>query len=76
MKGLRSAIFVIIFFILAALIGFGLERLTVSVLPSDAAGFLVREFSLGAHALSFNVNVCGIIGLILSYLIVSYLMKK
>ena len=76
MKGIRSVIFVVIFFILAGLIGYGLEKLFVSVLPSDALGSLVKVFDIGVHALSFNFNVCGIIGLILSYMIVNYLMKK
>ncbi len=76
MRGIRSVIFVVIFFILAGLIGYGLEKAVVAILPSDAVGSLVRVFDIGVHALSFNFNVCGIIGLILSYLIVSYLMKK
>ena len=76
MKGTRSFIFGIIFFILSALIGYGLEKLMVRLLPSDLAGTLVRVFDVGVHALSFNVNICGIIGLVISYFIVSYLLKK
>ncbi|MDR0953302.1 MAG: hypothetical protein LBM71_03835 [Elusimicrobiota bacterium] len=76
MKGLRSVIFVVIFFILAALIGYGFEKLMVSFLPSDLAGSLVRVFDIGVHALSFNINLCGILGLIISYFLVSYLIKK
>ncbi len=76
MKGIRSVIFVVIFFILAGLIGYGLEKFLVAVLPSDALGSLVKVFDVGVHALSFNFNVCGIVGLILSYMIVNYLMKK
>ena len=76
MKGIRSVLFVVIFFVLAALIGYGFEKLIVAVLPSDFAGSLVRVFDIGVHALSFNLNVCGIIGLVISYFIVSYIMKK
>ena len=76
MKGIRSVIFVVIFFILAGLIGWGFEKLFVAVLPSDLAGSLVRVWDIGVHALSFNINICGILGLIISYLIVSYLIKK
>ncbi len=76
MKGVRSIIFVVIFFILAGLIGYGFERLFVAVLPSSTVGSLVRVWDIGVHALSFNFNVCGVLGLIISYLIVSYLMKK
>lgn len=76
MKGIRSVIFVVIFFILAGLIGYGFEKLFVSLLPSATVGTLVKVYDVGVHALSFNFNVCGILGLILSYLIVSYLMKK
>lgn len=76
MKGVRSTIFVVIFFILAGLIGYGFERLFVTFLPSTAVGSLVRVWDIGVHALSFNFNICGILGLIISYLIVSYLMKK
>ena len=76
MKGIRSVLFVVIFFVLAALIGYGIEKLVVAVLPSDLAGGLVRVFDIGVHALSFNVNICGILGLIASYFIVSYIMKK
>lgn len=76
MRGLRSVVFVVIFFILAGLIGYGFEKLFVAVLPSQVVGTLVRVYDLGVHALSLNFNVCGILGLIISYLIVSYLMKK
>ena len=51
MKGIRSVIFVVIFFILAGLIGYGLEKLVVAILPSDAVGTLVRVFDIGVHAL-------------------------
>jgi hypothetical protein len=76
MKGIRSFIFGVIFFIIAALIGCGLEKVIVLLLPSDPAGALVRVFDVGVHALSFNVNICGVAGLVISYFIVSYLLKK
>ncbi len=76
MKGIRSIIFVVIFFILAGLIGYGFEKLFVALLPSATVGSLVKVYDVGVHALSLNFNICGILGLICSYLIVSYLMKK
>ncbi len=76
MKGVKSVIFVVIFFILAAIAGYGFEKLFVAVLPSDAVGPLVTVYDIGLHALSFNFNVCGVLGLLASYFVVSYLMKK
>lgn len=76
MKNVRSVLFVVIFFVLAALIGFGFEKIFVAILPSDFAGMLTRVYDIGVHALSFGVNMCGVFGLIASYFIVSYIMKK
>jgi hypothetical protein len=76
MKNVRSGIFVIIFFIVAGLIGYGFEKLFVAVLPSDFAGFLVRVWDVGVHSLSFNFNLCGVLGIVFSFFIVSYLIKK
>ena len=76
MRGLRSVIFVVIFFIIAGLIGYGAEKVCVALLPSDFVGTLVRVYDVGVHCLSLNVNICGIIGLIASYAIVTYVVKK
>lgn len=76
MRGLRSVLFVAIFFVIAGLIGYGAEKMAVSVFPSDFVGTLVRVYDVGVHPLSLTVNICGIIGLIASYAIVTYLVKK
>jgi hypothetical protein len=76
MRGLRGVIFVAIFFVLAGLIGYGAERLCVATLPSDIVGKLVLVRDIGIHCLSLNYNICGIIGLIASYAVVTYVVKK
>lgn len=76
MRGLRSIIFVVIFFILAGLIGYGAQKLCVALLPADFAHTLMHVYNIGVTCLSFNVNICGILGLVASFAIVSYVVKK
>ncbi len=76
MKNLRSLLFGIIYFVVAGLIGYGLEKLLVAILPSDAAGIFTRVYDIGLNTLSFNFNLCGVIGLVAAYFIVGYLVKK
>ncbi|MDR0646631.1 MAG: hypothetical protein LBG46_06785 [Elusimicrobiota bacterium] len=76
MKNVRSVVFVVIFFILAGLIGYGFEKIFVALLPSDLTGMLVRVWDIGVHSLSLNFNLCGVCGIVISFFIVNYLMKK
>lgn len=76
MKGFKNVIFVAVFFILAGVAAYGLEKLFVSLLPSDAVGSLVKVYDIGIHALSFNFNICGVLGLIASYFLVTYIINK
>lgn len=70
-----------IFFVLVVLLGAGLGYALEAVLKIIASGNLLAFFThahgpIGVHALSFNISVCGIIGLIISYFVVSKFVKK
>ena len=76
MKGLRSILFTVVLLIAAGIIGFGVDKLCTVILPAGAAGVMTNPYTFGARALSFGFSLCGVIGLLLSYIFVSYIMKK
>ena len=72
MKGL---IFVALTLVLGGVLGIGLERLA-SFLPLEMASALTRLYTIGIHPLAIRVTVCGVLGLVFGYLIVSKFVKK
>ena len=63
---MKDFIYFIILLIIAAVIGFGLDELFSSV-PKNAASFLIEPFTIGIRPISISANVCGIVGLIISF---------
>lgn len=72
---MRGLIFCVLTFVLGGVLGLGLEKLA-SLLPAEMAGALTRVYGLGIHPLSLHITVCGLIGLVLGYLIVSKFVRK
>ncbi len=72
---MRGIIFAVLTLVVGALIGIGLEKLA-SFLPQQLDAALTRVYGLGVHPLSLHVTSCGIIGLVLGYIIISKFVKK
>ncbi|MBO5011976.1 MAG: hypothetical protein J6J74_04690 [Elusimicrobiaceae bacterium] len=72
---MRGIIFAVLTLVVGALIGIGLEKLA-SFLPQQLDAALTRVYGLGVHPLSLHVTICGIIGLVLGYIIISKFVKK
>lgn len=72
---MRGIVFAVLTLVVGALIGIGLEKLA-SFLPQQLDAALTRVYGLGVHPLSLHVTICGIIGLVLGYIIISKFVKK
>lgn len=72
---MRGIIFAVLTLVVGALIGLGLEKLA-SFLPQQMDAALTRVYGIGVHPLSLHVTVCGVIGLVLGYIIISKFVKK
>lgn len=72
---MKGIIFALLTLVVGALIGLGLEKLA-SFLPQQLDAALTRVYGLGIHPLSLHVSICGIIGLVLGYLLISKFVRK
>lgn len=72
---MRGIIFAVLTLVVGALIGLCLEKLA-SFLPQQLDAALTRVYGIGVHPLSLHVTLCGIIGLVLGYIIISKFVKK
>ena len=72
---MKGIIFAVLTFVVGGLIGLGLEKVA-SLLPSQMAGALTHAYSVGIHPLAISVSLCGVIGLVLGYLIIAKFVKK
>ena len=72
---MRGIVFAVITLIVACLIAYGLEWVA-ALLAGSLQATLVRVYAVGIHPLSLHINICGILGLILGYLIVVKFVRK
>jgi len=72
---MRGIIFAALTLILGGVIALGCEWL-VAFLPDQMAGALLHVYPIGIRPISLHVNICGILGLILGYLIISKFVRK
>lgn len=75
MKAFKILVGVIIFFIIAALIGYGFEWLFIKVLPGNIASTLTAAHTFGIRALSISTSISGFLGMVCSYGICTYTIK-
>lgn len=72
---MRGLVFVLLTIILGGVLGLGLEY-CAGFLPDKIAWALTRVYAIGIHPLSASVSICGVLGLILGYLIIVKFVKK
>ena len=72
---MRGIVFALLTFIVGGLIGVGLEKLSAMV-GGQVGRALTHVYSVGIHPLAVSASICGIIGLILGYLIIEKFVRK
>jgi len=72
---MRAVVFALLTFIVGGLIGLGLEKLA-AMIGGQVGSALTRVYTVGIHPISLSVSICGIIGLIIGYLILEKFVRK
>lgn len=75
MKAFKILVGVIVFFILAALIGMAWQWLFGQFLPGDLLSTLTAVHTVGVKPLSISTSICGILGMVCSYGLCTYTIK-
>ena len=75
MKAFKILVGVIIFFILAAVIGLAWQWLFAQFLPSEVYAAVTELYTIGIRTLKISVSVCGVLGMICSYGLCTYTIK-
>ncbi len=72
---MRGIVFAVLTLLVGAIIGLGLEKVA-SFLPVQLDQALTRVYGIGIHPLSLHVSICGAVGLVLGYVIISKFVRK
>ena len=72
---MKGIIFAALSLIVGGVLALGFEWLA-GTLPGQASAALLRLYGVGIHPLSVDINLCGLLGLICGYLIISKFVKK
>lgn len=73
---MKDFIYFVILLLIAAGIGYGFDVLFSSLLPKNAADVFIKSFTIGIRPLGIHVNICGIIGLIASFVVIKPFLNK
>lgn len=73
---MRDLIYVILLLVVAGLIGYGFDAVFSSLLPQNAASTFIKPFALGIRPLSIHISVCGILGVICSYMLMKFIFRR
>ena len=73
---MRDLVYVILLLIVAGAIAYGLDALCVNMLPQNAASTMVKPFALGIRPLSIHLSICGIVGIICSYMLMKFIFRR
>ncbi len=72
---MRGLIFALLTLILGGVIALGLEY-CCNFLPDKIGWAMTHTYGVGIHPLSASVSICGVLGLIFGYVIISKFVKK
>ena len=72
---MKDLIYFILLVLIAAGIAYGFDAL-FSLLPKNSAEFFVNPFSVGIRPLGIHASICGIIGLIVSFVLIKPFLNK
>ena len=72
---MRGIVFAVLTLLVGAIICLGLEKVA-SFLPVQLDQALTRVYGIGIHPLSLHLSICGAVGLVLGYVIISKFVRK
>ena len=72
---MRGIIFLVLTLVIGGVIALGLEWLA-GFLPGELSRMFIQPYGVGIHPLSLDLNLCGVIGVICGYLVISKFVKK
>lgn len=72
---MRGLVFAMLTLILGGVIGLGLEY-GAGFLPDKIGWELTHTYNVGIHPLSASISACGVLGLVLGYVIIAKFVKK
>ncbi len=72
---MKSFIYFVILLLIAAGIGYGFDAL-FSILPKNTASFFIESYSIGIRPLGIHASICGIIGLVVSFVIIKPFLNR
>ena len=72
---MKGIIFWLLTLVLGGVLGLGLEKLA-TFLPDQIASAITRVYGIGIHPLALHITLCGLVGLVLGYLIVAKFVRK
>ena len=72
---MRGIVFALLTFILGGVIALGLEY-CCNFLPDKIGWVFTRTYTVGIHPISATLNICGVLGLIIGYVIIAKFVKK
>lgn len=73
---MRYLIYVVLLLIVAGAIAYGLDAISVKMLPQNISSVMTKPYSLGVRALGIHISICGVIGLICSHALLRFIFKK
>lgn len=72
---MRGIVFALLTFILGGVIALGLEY-CCNFLPDKIGWALTHTYTVGIHPMSATLSICGVLGLIIGYVIIAKFVKK
>ncbi|ACC98156.1 hypothetical protein Emin_0601 [Elusimicrobium minutum Pei191] len=74
---MRAFVYFLLIVVLGAVFGVLIEKLAEAVLSGQGLLFFVKVYSgIGVHPISLNLTVSGVLGLVLSYFLITKFVKK
>ena len=72
---MRGLVFALLTFIVGDVIALGMEY-ACNFLPDKIGWALTHTYGVGIHPISANISICGVLGLIIGYIIIAKFVKK
>ena len=72
---MKGIVFALLTFILGGVIALGLEY-CCNFLPDKIGWVFTRTYTVGIHPISATLSICGVLGLVIGYIIIAKFVKK
>ena len=72
---MRRIIFIVLVLLAGGLLGWLFEK-GASLLPNSLADVLTHAYAVGIHPLAIHINICGLLGLIIGFIVINKFIRK